>query len=356
MKNDKDSRRITTQIRNKTSTNKYFAPQNYEEEKRKFFISDSYNPLFEYEELPIEYFLKSLETIESTRINPETSIENVIENNRLLETKYKLELLIARGDAEKITTISEKLYQCTFAQKYVEKAKNIAENSASFNENSVEPQEIKKSFNKYLKKYDITDWEIKISKRKDFNIQVRYKKEIIRISESINLDFASLDSLLAHEIDGHVLRAINAANQKLTKLKDPLPFYIKTEEGLASYLGDHFAQNGKLSKKHHAIKYLGAYIALHHSFREVYNFFLDNGFTSDLAFQRAVRIKKGFTDTSVPGCNAREAIYWEGMLDVRDYLESGGDINKLYAGKIGLADINYLPESEDVVLPQRIQT
>ena len=341
---------LTDRIRRRTNTIKYFSPTNFDEEKKKFFAKNSYNPQFEYPELPEEYLRNALAAIDSTS----TQNNTLVETNRLLETKYKIELLLSRGDPDKITTSSEKLYQCTFQQKYVEEAKKAAKDNIAFRQNKVKPEEIRKNFQTHLKKYGIADWRIVITRQKDFNIQVRYKREKIRISEDINLDFSSLDSLIAHEIDGHIVRAINALTHKDPEFQNPLPFYIKTEEGLASYLGDHHAENGELSKKHHAIKYLGCYIALNNSFREVYNFFIDNGFTPDLAFLRAVRIKKGFTDTSLPGCNVREAIYWEGMLEVKKYLDEGGDLRKLYSGKVGLDDVDYLPESENVILPERL--
>lgn len=349
-----NSRTITDRTRKKTSTIKYLVPANFDEEKRKFFISNTYNPQFRYPQLPKEYFRKALWELKYAQLFSRDSLARTIEERRLEETIYKVELLLAIGNPDKITRVTEKLYQCTFDRMYVDEAKQALGDSLSFSENQSDPERVRSKFRKYLKRYGVEHWGIVISKQKDFNIQVRHKKERVRISEEVNLDFTSLDSLLAHEIDGHILRAVNAAKREEKIFENPLPFYIKTEEGLASYLGDYCAKNSELSKKHHAIKYLGTYLALNKSFRDVYNFFLDNGFTSDMAFQRAVRIKRGFTDTSLPGCNVREAIYWEGMIDVREFIQNGGNINKLYMGKVGLEDLEYLPEPDDVILPQRI--
>lgn len=353
MKTDKDSRKITNRIREKTSTIKYFIPANYEQEREKFFNSDSYNPVFDYPDMPVLFFKKGLLQLQEAKVMSADAALRKIEKNRLKETKYKVKLLLARGDPEKITINSERLYQCKFNNRYVEMARTVLNDVRSSMENDTRPDKLRMAFVKYLKKYKIKNWRIIISKQKDFNIQVRYKHEKVRISEEANLGFASLDSLLAHEVDGHIIRAVNAAKQKSRVFQRPLPFYIKTEEGLACYLGDYLAKNGELSKKHHAIKYLGSYLALNSSFREVCEFFMDNGLSPDLAFQRAMRIKRGFTDTSQPGCNAREAIYWEGMMDIKRYLENGGSLKKLYSGKIGLQDIEYIPENEDVILPKR---
>ena len=56
----------------------------------------------------------------------------------------------------------------------------------------------------------------------------------------------------------------------------------------------------------------------------------------------------------MPGCNAREAMYYEGMLEVKDYLDSGGNIQKLFAGKIGLDDIDQIPIPENQIIPERL--
>jgi hypothetical protein len=42
------------------------------------------------------------------------------------------------------------------------------------------------------------------------------------------------------------------------------------------------------------------------------------------------------------------------MIDVKRYIDEGGSLEKLYAGKIGLDDIKYVPIPDQVVIPDRI--
>ena len=136
--------------------------------------------------------------------------------------------------------------------------------------------------------------------------------------------------------------------------KKIFPFYIKTEEGLACFIGDFFSANGEVKKKHHAINYLAAYFAKGHSFSETYKFLTDHGINNELAFQKTFRLKRGLTDTEIPGVFAREPMYYEGMIEVKNYLEKGGDIRKLYAGKVGLTEVDNIPLPDRQVIPKRL--
>jgi len=162
--------------------------------------------------------------------------------------------------------------------------------------------------------------------------------------------------MLAHEIDGHVLRYLNSQHQENQLFRSPLPFYIKTEEGIASFLGDYCSVNGAITLKHHALKYLAGILAETSSFREVYTFLMDSGFTPDLAFQRTFRLKRGLMDTSQPGCFTKEALYYEGMIEVKTFIDKGGDLRKLFAAKICLDDVGLMPLLKQVLIPKRLQT
>ena len=143
--------------------------------------------------------------------------------------------------------------------------------------------------------------------------------------------------------------------QKKEIFQKPTPFYINTEEGLASFLGDYCSKTSQVARKHHAIKYLGGFLALKGGFFDIYKYFLGNGFSPDLSFQRTFRLKRGFSDTSKAGVFAREAMYYSAMMDVKNYLDGGGNVEKLYSGKIGFEDFDHIEVPEDIIIPQRLQ-
>jgi hypothetical protein len=218
----------------------------------------------------------------------------------------------------------------------------------------MKPEDIVFELKKNLEAYGIRNWKVELTDLTDFYIRIEQARRLILVSKNFNWDFANFDNTLAHEIEGHVLRAVNMAKQKDPIFRQPLPFYIKTEEGLASFLGDYCSTTAEIARKHHAPKYIAGMIALKGTFIDVYRFFIKNGFTPELAFQRTFRLKRGFEDTSLYGVFAREAMYYEGMMEVKDYIDSQGDVKLLFSGKFGLDDLSLAPLLDKVIVPKRL--
>jgi hypothetical protein len=338
------------------NTSLWFTPVNLNEEREKFLSSSVYNPHFKYPGFPKneaeDYYqqLSKLVGEENT-----ATLEKLILSRKIKETVLKLKLVLSRGQ-QNLSQVSQELYQCHFDRQTLDLAKNDASIEGEFESmEDIEPPEIIEGIKKYLENYDINDWNVELSENTDFYIRIQSSKKNIIVSKRFNWDFCDFDNTLAHEIDGHVIRAVNAQKQENPLFQKPLPFYIKTEEGLASFLGDYISTTADISRKHHALKYLAGHLALTNSFRKVFNYLVDNGFTKDLAFQRTFRLKRGYEDTSAPGVFAKEAMYYEGMIEVKDFLDSGGEVKKLYAGKIGLTDLEYIPIPKEIIIPERLK-
>lgn len=349
-----EDRELVYKIRASLKTFHWLCPINLIEERDKFYKDHLYNPQLTYPPLPLDKFKIFEEGLESLEVPEAYDTASLIYKRRIEETKLKLNLILSQG-SPRLTEISVGLYRLNFDKKTLESAKQDALINSKFTaQEKLGTRETAKEIFKYLLRCGAGDWKVKESERGDFYFQIRPKKKLISISKNLNWDYSDLESILAHEIDGHVIRALNAKKQKKPMFRENFPFYIKTEEGLASYLGDYLPGDGELTRKHHALKYLAGFYALKHSFAETFKFFSENGFPKNLAFQRTLRLKRGFTDTSIPGCFAREAMYYEGMLEVKNYLDGSGDIRKLYAGKVGLEDIDYIPIPENQIIPQRL--
>ena len=267
------------------------------------------------------------------------------------------ELLLHR-DTEKITEVSTELFQGSFSEKFQSLAVIDAKFPQPFGAiETLTGEETVVKVREYLAtEYGQNDWDISASDQGDFYVRVKAPQKKILINTRINWDFTDMDGVLAHEIDGHILRYMNSQHQSQSFLQTALPFYIKTEEGVASFLVDYCSKNGKLTLKHHALKYLAGIHAKTHSFREVFNFLVESGFTESLAFQRTFRLKRGLSDTSGAGCFAKEALYYEGLIEVKEYIDSGKDLKKLFSGKFGLNDLDSLPEPTQVLLPKRFSS
>src|SRR5205823_4533715 len=82
--------------------------------------------------------------------------------------------------------------------------------------------------------------------------------------------------------------------------------------------------------------------ALTASFRRVFEELRDEGFDEQQAFSITKRVKRGLGDTSGPGGYIKDHIYLEGDLLVEQFVAQGGDVRRLYVGKIGLQQLDLL--------------
>ncbi len=344
------------EISSQLSTSKWLTPLNLTEERETFLSAPANNPTFDYPELPLKQLTVLLEEIKNVTFpeQPTSQLENWIFKRRAAELELTLQLLLARGTS-KMSLVTQELFNCRFDEQTLKLAQVDAELEETFTSQETRTkEEVVSGLKEYLAQYEVYDWDISLSTQTDFYFRVKAQKKQILIGQNFNWDFTDFDTMLAHEIDGHVIRAINASHQTEPLLQKPLPFYIKTEEGLATFLGDYCSTSATLARKHHALKYLAGYLALTASFKNVFEFLADHGFTPELAFQRTFRLKRGFSDTSIPGLFAKEAMYYEGMVEVKKFLDNGGNVHQLYAGKVGLEDLPLVTLPEKQIIPERL--
>ncbi|KAM6157238.1 putative tyrosine carboxypeptidase MATCAP2 isoform 3-T3 [Erethizon dorsatum] len=155
-----------------------------------------------------------------------------------------------------------------------------------------------------------------------------------------------LEGMLRHEIGTHYFRGINNLQQpwnswtgrRKHKLKPNNP----TEEGLASIHSVLFRKDPFLWRA--ALLYYTVYQASHMSFCDL---FRDIGrFVKDpnTRWDYCVRAKRGWTDTSQPGCFSKDQVYLDGILQILRHRESI-DFHLLTAlGKVSYEDVDRLKE------------
>jgi len=119
------------------------------------------------------------------------------------------------------------------------------------------------------------------------------------------------------------------------------PWYLDTEEGFAAY--NEF-KCGLLSPKilrNYAGRVIANHLSLSNSFSRVYNHLLEY-FTRQDAWNLTLRSKRGLTNTALPGAFTKDHLYLKGFLKVKEFADSGGDMKKLYVGKIGIEHVPLL--------------
>ncbi|XP_061443591.1 putative tyrosine carboxypeptidase MATCAP2 isoform X1 [Rhineura floridana] len=166
---------------------------------------------------------------------------------------------------------------------------------------------------------------------------------------SINISTARehwLEGMLRHEIGTHYLRGINNNSQQWStwngRRKHGLKPINPTEEGLASIHSVLFRKDPFLWRA--ALLYYTVYQASQMSFREL---FQDIGkFVTDpnTRWDYCVRAKRGWADTSVPGCFSKDQVYLDGILRILRYRHSIDFYLLTALGKVSYEDVDRLKD------------
>jgi len=136
----------------------------------------------------------------------------------------------------------------------------------------------------------------------------------------------------------HILRYVNGKYNKISRSTN----YLPTEEGLACFMQDTYGEFGGASLFQHAAEYTVTEIALKSSLRQMFDYLCDIGFTKELAWQRAIRHKFGFVDTSQPGDIMKPSMYFYTEQQLKKLTTE--ELLKLFVGKISLQEINNFQE------------
>ncbi|XP_077159213.1 putative tyrosine carboxypeptidase MATCAP2 isoform X2 [Paroedura picta] len=169
-----------------------------------------------------------------------------------------------------------------------------------------------------------------------------------------------LEGMLRHEIGTHYLRGINNNSQPWNnwagRRKHGLKPINPTEEGLASIHSVLFRKDPFLWRA--ALLYYTVYQASRMSFSEL---FQDIGrFVRDpnTRWDYCVRAKRGWTDTSQPGCFSKDQVYLDGILRILRYRQTIDFYLLTALGKVSYEDVERLKEfavCENMRVPHFLQ-
>ncbi|NOR84792.1 DUF1704 domain-containing protein [archaeon] len=331
-------------IKNISNTKSVFVldPINQNTEKIKFFKNKNYNPILKYEkkELPKTFFLK-IKQLPNNKY-PKLSyfiLKNILEEINLRNSCTKKEY--TKNSIDFYGVPSENLV--SHAKKILKKNIPILE------EKTITPQNVVCGLNEYLKSRKLTHWVVKTASITAKAITIPTEKTL-KINNKLLFSKNDLIRLKVHEIDTHIMRVENSMLQSQI-LHFAFPNYLSTEEGLALYSEE---MNGVLDQKRMAIcagRVLAVNLALNHSFAEVFEA-LTAYFDDNDAWDITLRVKRGLTDTSMPGGYTKDYIYLNGYFKIKKYVESGGSIKDLYVAKIGINDLSTIKDLKEIKPPK----
>jgi uncharacterized protein (TIGR02421 family) len=160
------------------------------------------------------------------------------------------------------------------------------------------------------------------------------------IGTDTRVPVSRIKALLAHELGTHVITYLNGMAQPFRQLYVGLPGYDELQEGLA-VLAEYLV--GGLSRPR--MRLLAARVVAVHkmingaSFIDVYRDLTRTyEFPKRIAFSVTTRIFRG-------GGLTKDAVYLRGLIKILQYLQEGGRVEPLYAGKFA---IEHLPLIEEL--------
>ncbi|MBI5754821.1 DUF1704 domain-containing protein [Candidatus Peregrinibacteria bacterium] len=324
----------------------HLTPINYLEEKKRFLSDTSYQPQFEYQPLKFDPF-----TIrdELDAIMPDDSPLGILYRRKKEEIILKIILLEHIG-SENFTRQSECLFGKADAE-LIQRAeiflKENPEDAERERSELLAPEQVKHELTKILKKYGLTHWKVKEKSELISNLMAG-KHHTLFLRSGLKISQKRLESVIAHEIETHIFTAENGKEQPYQIFNRGTAQYLKTQEGLAVY--HQMKISGRESRI--AALVLAVSFAMRTGFSGVFTKLLEMGIEKERAFLVASKTKRGLEDTSLPGAFTKDIIYLKGFFEIEEYVAKGGDLKKLFIGKISLEDLDLVSKIPNLKPPK----
>ncbi len=317
----------------------YIKPIKITKEKRKFLEDHSYIPKLKYKELK---FNPDEEISRLENLNFDDSVLGTIFKEKKEEILLKLDLIQNIGK-EKFTDISEKLYGKP-SKEEVENAKILLQNhkKSEISSEFLNFDEAKDLLENTLEKYKLSNWKVLL--KRNMVTSCSAKKNKILLLKKVDFSREKLEKLIAHEIETHILTSENGSKQPYKIFNYGMKDYLKTQEGLAIYNVEKkllipFNQNYKIASLIYAMSLKDKTI------KEIIDILIkEYNFTNKSAFGTALKVKRGVGDENAKGVFTKDYLYYSGYKEIKNYVETGGDLKDLYIGKINLKHIEKLKE------------
>lgn len=323
---------------------KIITPKNISSERLKFIESKGqYVPQLEYNEIHFDT-KELLQKIQKIEI-PDIPLSLIFKRKKE-EIMNKLSFIQAfqEQNIENLNYYGHLLYGDINTEN-LEYAKKLIANK--------EPLEKEKEF---LTIEEIRKYVMKFNHIYNINIQLIEKEIGSRFSvkwDNLLIKNGSLvwkreiRSIVAHEIETHYLRKINGLKSKYSIFSVGTSDYLITEEGLAIYNQGKFVTKNDAKYYWAAERYSLIDFWMRHSYREFIDELLrvyENDYYT--VFSYLVRLKRGLKDISKNYIFLKDIIYINGFIQIKHFVENGGNINELYFGKISLQDLSEIKTSE----------
>ncbi|MFW6378703.1 MAG: tyrosine/phenylalanine carboxypeptidase domain-containing protein [Nanoarchaeota archaeon] len=326
----------------------WLTPLNIDEEFDKFESSGrSYVPQFRYPSFSVR---KEVEELESLDIPTDTALGRLfdrIRNDFLVEARALDGIGTDRFDTTRLFSPPD---DHVVSVAYDILSRIPPQQAVSDDPKRITPRKLGESLLARIRSYGLSGWTVEYGNYLS-SVSVSSGTRTARIKKGVMFSKKQLNKLLIHEVGTHILRMENGSSQPFGIFAHGLPGYLPTEEGLAGYNERRNGLGSAQIERAYALRALATHLSVSKGFVEVFDGirpFVDDDYT---AFLIVTRAKRGLGDTSRPGGYLKDHCYLQGKLLIEEFLEQGGDVTQLYAGKIGVDDLWLVDEG--VVHPPR---
>ncbi len=333
---------------------KYLKPVNLSEERARLEADREYSPYFLYPSLPEE--LPDLERRLASLQTDDSPLGRLLAKKKR-ELLTRISLFRARGDARAFTEASHALFGAPRTDLLSSATAFLRARAACDlpcpSGDLLTAEDAAKRFEEALARYSLHDWQVTVRESMVADCAVGWKRMYVRLGAFFSPEH--IESLIAHEIETHILTAENGDQQPFDIFRRGFANYLDTQEGLAIY-----NQNRVLSAFHEkrygpARGVLAIAYALEHSFIETRRHLEEElGYSPAKALTKTIELKRGLQDTAEPGSFTKGLVYYRGLLAVERFVEGGGDLRRLYLGKVALEDLELAEQVEGLKPPQLI--
>jgi hypothetical protein len=276
---------------------KKLTPINIQSEKEKFFSDLSYNPQFEYE-------------------------------NEITEADLYTHGFPSIKLVEKAKEVVDRAF-------FHQSERDILDKSGSI----ISPKLAELKIIQFLKMHNL-DSLYSIQYSSTFIARASIYSNSIKLRLPIKFTHDDLIGMIYHELGTHVLRQVNYQQQPWYKKKKSYGFspYLKTEEGLAVL---HSLLPRKFQSAYRSARYyIASYLSQENSFSGLYHKLEKYFDDPEKRWTATLRQKRGLRDTSNPGGFTKDIVYFEGLLDMLQWLSKNNfELRELYYGKISVKDV-----------------
>lgn len=323
---------------------KALKPLNLQQERTRLLDDRQYNPTFLYPEISVDF----QEAQQQLRNLPlDHSPLGILLEKKRRELLARLALLRARGDAIRFTECSAALLG-TPSPALLAHASSFLHSRIACDlpppmEQRLGASEAAALLDDALRQHGLHEWQVLVREGLVADCTVGRKRVYLRRGARFSQEHVG--ALIAHEIETHALAAENGAMQPVSLFSRGCANYLDTQEGLAI-----FNQNRLLSP-HHEKRFRPAQLvlaisrALSYSFADTREYLEEEfGFLPERAITVTIGMKRGLTDTSEPGAFTKGLVYFRGLRAIEEFVQGGGDLRRLYVGKVALEDLELVEQ------------